>query len=216
MNETVGFQYLWHSNWTSGSPLNPFCSEIFAPFSFSYWRAHSYYLKGPIWRNGNFSNSKINVIRVIRMKVMLLALSIPHLVRVIRSNRSVVLHFEITRGESFEIRRQTDVKPSPLPRSLRRPPFCHTTNHWPLYHLLRGVIALSLRRLPENSTQTSKSIWDSVAHPSVIYWAGASGCVNPTSQYPLPAGGKFTQPRTLSFTEPFITNRYSDEWSNPT
>ena len=29
LNETEGFQYLGHSNWTICSPLSHFCSDIF-------------------------------------------------------------------------------------------------------------------------------------------------------------------------------------------
>ena len=37
LSETVGFQCLGHSNWTSCSPLSPFCPEQFQTFSLSYW-----------------------------------------------------------------------------------------------------------------------------------------------------------------------------------
>ena len=97
------------------------------------------------------------------MKVMLLALSIPHLVRVIRSNRSVVLHFEITRGESFEIPRQTDVKPSPLPRSVaRRFVTRQTIDHCTIYFaassLSRYVAFQRIQRKPVNPFETPSRI----------------------------------------------------------
>ena len=58
MDETEGFQCLGHSNWTTCSPLSPFCSEIFPTFSLSYWGAHSYYPRGLIMRKGNSPNSQ--------------------------------------------------------------------------------------------------------------------------------------------------------------
>merc|ERR1739842_198225 len=58
MDETEGFQCLGHSNWTTCSPLSPFCPEIFPTFSLSYW--------GPFllpqranygsWKNFSFPN----------------------------------------------------------------------------------------------------------------------------------------------------------------
>ena len=54
MDETEGFQCLGHSNWTTCSPLSPFCSEIFPTFSLSYWGANSYYPRGLIMGKGKF------------------------------------------------------------------------------------------------------------------------------------------------------------------
>ena len=47
-----------HSNWTICSPFTPFCSDILATFSLSYWEANSYYPRGPIMEKGNSSNPK--------------------------------------------------------------------------------------------------------------------------------------------------------------
>ena len=58
LDETEGFQCLGHSNWTTCSPLSPFCSEIFPTFSLSYWGAHSYYPRGLIMGKGNSPNSQ--------------------------------------------------------------------------------------------------------------------------------------------------------------
>ena len=59
LNETEGFQYLGHSNWTICSPLSHFCFQIFPSFPPSYWEANSYYPRGPIIGKGNSSNFKI-------------------------------------------------------------------------------------------------------------------------------------------------------------
>ena len=37
IGDSGGFQCLGHSNWTSCSPLSPFCPEQFQTFSLSYW-----------------------------------------------------------------------------------------------------------------------------------------------------------------------------------
>ena len=47
-DRTEGFQCLGHSNWTICSLLSPFCSEIFASVSPSYWETISYYPRGLI------------------------------------------------------------------------------------------------------------------------------------------------------------------------
>ena len=49
LDETEGFQCLGHSNWTTCSPLSPFCSEMFPTFSLSYWGANSYPPKQVSW-----------------------------------------------------------------------------------------------------------------------------------------------------------------------
>ena len=56
MDQTDGFQCIWHSNWIICSPLSQSCSQKFSTFSLSYWGAHSYYPRGPIMRKGNSSN----------------------------------------------------------------------------------------------------------------------------------------------------------------
>ena len=43
MDETQGFQYLGHSNWTICSLLSQFCFPNFTTFSLLYWEANSYY-----------------------------------------------------------------------------------------------------------------------------------------------------------------------------
>ena len=58
MEETEGFQCLGHSNWTICIPLNPCCSENFPYVSLSYWEDNSYYPRGPIIENKNYSNPK--------------------------------------------------------------------------------------------------------------------------------------------------------------
>ena len=42
IDETEGFQWPGHSNWTIYSPLSQFCCEHFPTFSLSYWGAYSY------------------------------------------------------------------------------------------------------------------------------------------------------------------------------
>ena len=54
LNETEGFQCLWHSNWTICSPLSHFCSHIFSTFTLSYWGAISYYPRRPIMGKREF------------------------------------------------------------------------------------------------------------------------------------------------------------------
>ena len=56
VDETAGFQYLGHSNWTSCIPLNHFCSGYFPICFLSYWEANSYYPRGPIIGKWNSSN----------------------------------------------------------------------------------------------------------------------------------------------------------------
>ena len=41
LDETQGFQCLWHSNWTICNLWSPFCPGNFHNFSPSYWGAHS-------------------------------------------------------------------------------------------------------------------------------------------------------------------------------
>ena len=48
LDETGGFQYLGHSNWTICIHLSPFCSRNFPTFSHSYWEANYNYPRGPI------------------------------------------------------------------------------------------------------------------------------------------------------------------------
>ena len=55
MDDTEGFQCLGPSNWTTCSPLSPFCSKEFSTFSLSYWEANSYYPRGLIMGKGKFS-----------------------------------------------------------------------------------------------------------------------------------------------------------------
>ena len=58
MDKIEGFQCLGHSNWTTGSPLSPFCFKFFPICSPSYWGAHSYYPRGLILEKGNSPNSR--------------------------------------------------------------------------------------------------------------------------------------------------------------
>ena len=56
MDETEGLLCLGDSNWTICSHLSQFCSAKFQTFPLSYWRAISYYPRGPIMGKGNSSN----------------------------------------------------------------------------------------------------------------------------------------------------------------